>query len=88
MKLDQHERLTKIITDKMQGKYRCPICIDTKHSFLVGTLIEMREYNEGYAFGGATIVPFVPITCSTCSHTILLSAMHLGILDSRGKYRV
>jgi hypothetical protein len=86
MNSEQHARLTEIVSTKIGGKFKCPICPDTTHSLLVGVPVEMREFNEGLSLGGATIVPFVPLTCSGCSYSILLSAMTLGILDSRGKY--
>jgi hypothetical protein len=41
----------------------------------------VQQYNEGNHCPGAPIAPLILISCRSCGHTILFSAIGLGVVD-------
>jgi len=66
------------------GPVSCQMC--RQGTWVIGnSLFELREYHGGaVVFGGAPIVPIIPITCSNCGHTVLINALVAGLLKKNG----
>lgn len=41
---------------------------------------ELREFNSGNFIIGGPILPVVPVVCSNCGNTVLVSAIVAGVL--------
>ena len=74
----------KFISDKVntvwKGKRECPICNHTT-AWGIGTIVEVREFNEGNHCPGAAITPFIQVHCNNCGYTVLLNAVRLGVVN-------
>lgn len=89
MTLNESQR--KFITDRVsnvwKGKRECPICIPTT-VWTIGSLVEVKEFNEGNHCPGAAITPLVQVQCNNCGYTVLFNAIELGVVDrDTGKVR-
>ena len=82
MKLNESQR--EFINDKVstvwKGNRECPICI-SRTTWVIGTLVEVREFNEGNHCAGAAITPLVQVECNNCGYTVLFNAIALGVVD-------
>jgi hypothetical protein len=82
MNLNESQR--KLITDRVsnvwKGKRECPICISST-KWGIGSIVEVREFNEGNHCPGAAITPFIPVQCNNCGYTVLFNAIALGVVD-------
>ena len=82
MKLNESQR--KFINDKVstvwKGNRECPICI-SRTTWVIGTPVEVREFNEGNHCPGAAITPLIQVECSNCGYTVLFNAIALGVVD-------
>jgi ribosomal protein S27AE len=82
MTLNESQR--KFISDRIntvwKGKRECPICNPTT-VWGIGTIVEVREFNEGDHCPGAAITPLIQVQCNNCGYTVLLNAIALGVVD-------
>lgn len=58
----------------------CPVC-KTPGPWALGSVCELRDYHEGTLVGGGPVTPLVSVHCSNCGHTMLFSAIRLGVVD-------
>jgi hypothetical protein len=79
-----NESQQKLIRDSVntvwKGKRECPICNPTT-AWGIGTIVEVRKFNEGNHCPGAAITPFIPVQCNNCGYTVLFNAIRLGVVD-------
>lgn len=79
-----NESQKKFIRDSVNtvwnGKRECPICI-SRTIWSVGTIVEVREFNEGNHCPGAAITPLIQVQCNNCGYTMLFNAIALGVVD-------
>ena len=84
MKLNNSRQ--KFISDRIstvwKGNRECPICI-SRTTWVIGTLVEVREFNEGNHCSGAAITPLIQVECNNCGYTVLFNAIALGVVDSQ-----
>jgi hypothetical protein len=61
---------------------KCPIC--GQSGWGVGTVYEMREYEDGNLVlgGGSNILPAFPVTCTTCGHIYWFNAVQTGVIKA------
>jgi hypothetical protein len=82
--MNLNESQGKFIINKVsavwKGKRDCPICV-SQTSWGVGSIVEVREFNEGNDCPGAAITPLVQVQCNNCGYTILFNAIGLGVVD-------
>jgi hypothetical protein len=76
----QRKLITNSISTVWKGKRECPICIPTT-VWGIGTLVEVREFNEGNHCPGAAITPLIQVECQNCGYTVLFNAIALGVVD-------
>ena len=89
MRLNDSQRklITNSISTVWKGKRECPICIHTT-VWSIGTIVEVREFNEGNHCPGAAITPLIQVQCNNCGYTVLFNAIALGVVDkSNGKLK-
>ncbi len=82
--MNLNESQKKFIMDSVNtvwnGKRECPICNPTT-AWGIGTIVEVREFNEGNHCPGAAITPFIQVQCNNCGYTVLFNAIALGVVD-------
>lgn len=63
------------------GGCTCPVCGD-KHWNINDTLFQSLEFSgtELKIGGGTSIIPFVVLTCQSCSYTMFINALKCGII--------
>lgn len=82
MNLNESQRnlIIERVTSIWNGKRDCHICISPT-VWIVGSLVEARDYNEGNHCPGAAITPLVQVQCEKCGHVVLFNAIALGVVD-------
>jgi ribosomal protein S27AE len=82
MTLNESQR--KFITDRVSNvwkdKRECPICI-SRTVWGIGTLVEVKEFNEGNYCPGAAVSPLIQVQCGNCGYTVMFNAIALGVVD-------
>ncbi len=82
--MNLNESQQKFIMDRLasvwKGKRECPIC-NPSTAWCIGTIVEVREFNEGNHCPGAAITPLIQVECNNCGHTVLFNAIALGVVD-------
>jgi predicted nucleic-acid-binding Zn-ribbon protein len=74
------EKLIAWLNKKWQGNKNCPIC--SQNNWAVGSVLELREFNDGNLVVGGPITPVIPIICNNCGHTLMFNAIVSGIIES------
>ena len=65
------------------GGCSCPVC-GNKHRNINDTLYQSLEFTgtELKIGGGTSLIPFVLLTCKSCSYTLFFNALKCGIISS------
>src|ERR1041384_5773082 len=59
---------------------RCEVCHQTDWS-ITPTIFELREFHGGdINLAASELLPLIAAACTTCGHTIMFSAIKLGIV--------
>lgn len=67
---------------------KCPACTQPG-PWAIGTVCELREFNQGSLVVGGPVTPLVSVSCSNCGATQLFNAIRLGVVDPQtGQYTV
>jgi len=83
----QNRLIIRRINEVWTGNRPCPICSKSTRWDISG-IHQVQQYNEGNHCPGAPIAPLILISCRSCGHTILFSAIGLGVVDpSTGKVK-
>lgn len=82
------EKKKNIVEDHLKNKWKnrkCIFCNNDKW-VITDSILELREFDEKRSLlgKGEQVMPVVSLMCSGCYHTIFLSAIKLGIIDSNG----
>lgn len=82
MNLNESQRnlIIERVRSVWNGKRDCHICI-SPHVWIIGSLVEAIDYNEGNRCPGAAITPLVKVQCEKCGHVVLFNAISLGVVD-------
>lgn len=61
----------------------CPLCGERGWS-VPDVMYELREYNFGDLVigGNMGIIPVIPLVCNNCGNTVLINAVHLGLMSN------
>jgi len=82
--MNLNESQGKLIKDRVStvwnGKRECPICV-SRTSWGIGSISELKEFNEGNHCPGAAITPLIQVQCNNCGYTILFNCIALGVVD-------
>ncbi|MBQ5873493.1 MAG: hypothetical protein IIW58_05045 [Bacteroidales bacterium] len=81
----QKNELIKKLNSYGNKTQPCPIC-GGKRWNVNDTIVEIREFNNGdMVFGGSdsAIIPMITINCEECGYIRFLSAIKLGIINSK-----
>lgn len=82
MKITEANR--KLIIGKLESIWKekrdCNICFNPT-TWSIGSVVEVKEFNEGNHCPGAAITPLVQVTCDTCGNTVFFNAIVLGVVD-------
>jgi len=82
---EQKEKLIGELNSRKDKAQPCPIC-GGKRWNVNDTIVEIREFNNGdMVFGGSdsAIIPMITINCEECGYIRFLSAIKLGIINSK-----
>lgn len=61
-----------------KGDVVCPVC-KTKHWTTSAHVVQTPRWSTPEAAGAPPVYPYIAISCNTCSHTLLFSAVRMGI---------
>ena len=82
MKITEEQK--KIIQENFKKHWenkKCPFCKNNNWT-LSETILELREFEGGgLNIGKSQIMPVISLICDTCSNTIFLNAIKLGIIE-------
>ncbi len=79
---EQSQELINKLNERIKnGQLRCPLCGQNQWN-LNDVVIEAREFQQGNLVigGNSSIMPFVTLTCRSCSNTLFLNAIQLGVV--------
>lgn len=85
------EKLIEVLKNKIEpfkkGYFKCAVC---EHNVLnLGSIVELRTWNDGVFVEGAPTVPAVSLQCDRCGHIQLHSAIKLGLVNMQtGKIEI
>ena len=76
--------ITKNVIQHLNSKWgdiSCPMC-GSNNWFVSDRVYELREYHNGnLTVGGVPLFPVVPVTCSNCGNTVMVSALKAGAIE-------
>ena len=72
--------LVRWIEKHWKGEGRCPVCAENDRWQPGDHVVELRRYRPGAATPGAPVQPLVSVTCMNCGHTLIFSAVVLGLV--------
>lgn len=77
------QKMIDFLQEKWGDKKPCPMCGGTDWE-IFGKTFSPIEFTEGTPIGrgGRIAVPVVPIVCTTCGNTILVSAIVSGFMEA------
>jgi hypothetical protein len=78
------EQLFKAIEQTWAEPRQCSVCHQQNWGF-ADKIYEVREFSGTRFAAGDSAVPVVVATCENCGNTLFLNAIHLGLLDVKGK---
>lgn len=61
------------LNKKWQGDKECPVC--RHNQWTIGDAVELRPYQGGSVVIGGAVVPLIPVVCTNCGNTLLISAV-------------
>lgn len=75
------EKVIEFLRQKWGENRKCPMC-DKDVWEVSGKIFEIREFHGGnLVVGGSSIFPVLPVACTNCGNTVLLSAIMTGFVE-------
>ncbi len=75
------DKLVSYVKEKWSNQ-SCPMC--RAGNWLVqDKYFQLTQYKANALMVGGPVIPIIPITCSNCSNTLLLNAIHAGIIQTK-----
>lgn len=80
MKKIDDNKILGFLKEKWHGA-GCPVCGSLKWG-VSSKVFELREFDDGNInMRNVAIFPVIPVTCSNCGNTILISALTSGLME-------
>lgn len=73
MAIHDVNRMISYLTEKW-GVINCPLCHGDSLE-VQDKVFQLSEFHQGNLVVGGTLVPVIPITCTSCGYTILVNAL-------------
>ena len=78
---DQKMKMKDFLNSRWESPFKCSYC--GKNEWIISdSLFQLIEFNDGNLVIGGDIVPIIPVSCSNCGNTVLVSAVVAGIVKS------